>query len=172
MKNQKLNLLFVIFFSIFSFSQKDSVYVIKETDAMSDKSYLYPNRAFVVSNLKLGVGAKIDCYIKDNLKIHSLMVKMIGLGSCNENDEIIILLENGDKITIVSWKKFNCDGEAYFNLSDSDISKLKSSELLKIRITNGRTFKSLTEDVKKEDKRYFIQLIYALENKKITEKIN
>ena len=42
-----------------SFGQNsaDSVYVIKETDAMSNKTYVYGNRAFIIANDagKLGI---------------------------------------------------------------------------------------------------------------------
>ena len=37
-------------------------------------------------------------------------------------------------------------------------------------MTNGRTYDSYTGDVKQKDKRYFIQLLYALDNNLITEK--
>jgi hypothetical protein len=42
----------------------------------------------------------------------------------------------------------------------------------KIRMTNGRSFDSYTGNVIAKDKRYFIQLLYALDNKLILEKKN
>jgi hypothetical protein len=98
------------------------------------------------------------------------MVTMVGIGTCNENDEIIILFENGEKITKKSWKKFNCNGEAYFNLTDKEIDLLKKIPMSKIRMSNGRSYDSYTGDVKTKDKRYFIQLFYALDNNLVTEK--
>lgn len=155
-----------------SFGQtiKDSVYVIKETDAMSGKTYIYGNRAFIVANDAGNVGFRVDTYIQDDLSLGMITVTMVGIGSCNENDEIIILFENGEKITKKSWKDFNCDGEAYFNMTKEEIEILRTQPISKIRMTNGRSYDSYTGDVKVKDKRYFIQLFYALDNKLINVK--
>ena len=154
-----------------SFGQNsaDSVYVIKETDAMSNKTYVYGNRAFIVANDAGKVGFRVDTYIRDNMSFGFITVTMVGIGSCNENDEIIILFENGEKITKKSWKDFNCEGEAYFNLTKKEIDLLRTQPISKIRMTNGRTYDSYTGDVKAKDKRYFIQLFYALDNKLYVE---
>jgi hypothetical protein len=40
---------------------------------------------------------------------------------------------------------------------------LRTLPMSKIRMTNGRSFDSYTGDVKAKDKRYFIQLLYALD---------
>ena len=159
--------------SLTSFAQTvnaDSVYVIKESDAMSGETYVYGNRSFIVANDESTKGFKVDTYIKSDLSFGMITVKMVNIGNCNENDEIIILFENGEKITKKSWKKFNCDGEAYFNLSESDIQVLRTQPISKIRMTNGRTYDSYTGDVKSKDKRYFIQLFYALDNKLFVQK--
>jgi hypothetical protein len=147
----------------------DSVFVQIEKDEMSNKTYVYPNRTFVVANESSTKGFKVDVFIKENLTISSVMTIMVGLGGCNENDEIIILFENGEKITKRSWKKFNCDGESYFDLTNSELQMLRTLPLSKIRLTNGRTFDSYTGDVKEKDKRYFIQLLYALDNKLVQQ---
>lgn len=153
----------------FGQTSKDSVYVVKETDAMSGKTYVYGNRTFIVANDAGKIGFRISTHIS-NLSLSMITATMVGIGGCNENDEIIILFENGEKITKTSWKKFNCDGETYFNLNEKDIQLLRTQPLSKIRMTNGRTYDSYTGDVKQKDKRYFIQLLYALDNNLITEK--
>lgn len=154
----------------FSQSQSDSVYIIRETDDMSGKVYVYGNRAFIVSNPENTTGFRISTYITDQFEVGMITVKMVGLGGCNENDEMIILLENGEKITKRSWKKFNCEGEAYFSLDNYDLDLLRKTPISKIRITNGRTYKSYTGEVKTKDKRYFIQLLYSIDNKISTNK--
>jgi hypothetical protein len=148
---------------------KDSVYLIKSTDDMSDKTYIYSNRDFVVSNETKTKGFRVGTYIKNNMTFQMLTVNMVGIGSCNEKDEIIILFEDGEKITKKSWKEFNCKGEAYFNLNDDDINLLRTKEISKIRMTNGRTYDSYTGDLLEKDKRYFIQLFYSIDNGLTTE---
>ena len=174
MKNLKVMMmtLMMCLMSMVSFGQtsKDSVYLVKETDAMSGKTYVYGNRAFIVENDEGKIGFIVGTYITNDLSFGRITVTMFGIGSCNENDEIIILFENGEKIIKNSWKKFNCDGEAYFDMNEKEIQLLRTQPISKIRMTNGRTYDSYTGDVKEKDKRYFIQLFYALDNKLLTEK--
>ena len=164
--------LMMCFVTITLFAQPDSVYVIKRSDTMNGKTYIYGNRNFVVANDTKEEGFIVDTYINDNLSIQMITVVMVGIGSCNENDEIIILFENGEKIVKKSWNSFNCDGEAYFNINELEMKLLRTLPMSKIRMTNGRSFDSYTGDVIAKDKRYFIQLLYALDNKLILEKKN
>ena len=173
MKNVKIMMVLIIcLISTISFGQTpaDSVYIMKETDSMSGKNYIYGNRSLIVANDVGKVGFRVETYIRDNMSFGFIMVTMVGIGTCNENDEIIILFENGEKITKKSWKKFNCNGEAYFNLTDKEIDLLKKIPMSKISMSNGRSYDSYTGDVKTKDKRYFIQLFYALDNNLVTEK--
>jgi hypothetical protein len=164
--------LMMCFMTITLFAQPDSVYVIKRSDAMNGKTYIYGSRNFVVANDTKEEGFIVDTYINDNLSLHLITVVMVNIGGCNENDEIIILFENGEKIVKKSWKSFNCDGEAYFNINELEMKLLRTLPMAKIRMTNGRSFDSYTGDVIAKDKRYFIQLLYALDNKLILEKKN
>ncbi len=167
---KKIILILTMLISLISFSQTtDSIYVMKETDSMNDKTYFYPNKAFVIKNETGKIGFRVSVHIDGDLSFSMITVTMVGIGSCNENDEIIILLENGTKITKKSWAEFNCDGKAYFNLDESEITLIKTSPISKIRLTNGRTYESYTGDIKPSDKRWFIQLFYCLDNKIITE---
>ena len=157
--------------STICFSQsKDSVYVIKDYDEMSNKTYIYPNRGVVVSNEEKSVGFKISAFISEGLVLEMLTVKIVGIGSCHENDEIIILFEDGQKITKKSWNKFNCKGDSYFNISDKEVSLLATKKITKIRISNGYSFESYTGDIQEKDKSYFIKILSDLETKTIVNK--
>lgn len=149
---------------ILSYSQ-DSVYIIKDFDAMSEKTYIYPNKGMVVANDDKTKGFRLSPYITEDLQIGMLTAVIVGIGSCHENDEIIILLEDGSKITKKSWTKFNCKGDAYFNLTDKEIDKLRTTKLSKIRISNGYSHESFTADVSNADKDYLIRIIHLLDNK-------
>ncbi len=171
MKNLRrvLTIVIVLTTTIIAHSQ-DSVYVAKHVDNMSGESYIYSSRAFIVANSSKTVGFKLDGYIvQDDASFGMVTAEMVGLGSCNENDEIIILFESGDRIIHKSNTDFNCDGKAYFFLSEADYKLLRTQTMSRIRITNGKTYDSYTGDVKAKDKRYFIQLFYALDNQLITK---
>ena len=174
MKNLKVMMMTLMMCLItmvsFGQTQEDSVYLVKETDAMSGKTYVHENRFFNVANDEGNIGFIVATYIEDDLSFKTIIVSMFGIGSCNENDEIIILFENGERIIKKSWRKFNCDGGAFFNMNEKEIQLLRTQPMSKIKMTNGRTYDSYTGDVKEKDKRYFIQLFYALDNKLLTEK--
>jgi hypothetical protein len=151
-------------FTLLSYSQ-DSVYIIKDYDAMNEKTYIYPNRGMVVANEDKTKGFRLSPFITQDFKVGMLTAVIVGVGSCHENNEIIILFEDGSKITKTSWNKFNCKGDSYFNLSDKDLDKLRTTKLSKIRITNGYSHESFTEDVKDSDKDYLIKILQQLDNK-------
>jgi len=173
MKNVKTMMitLMMCLVTIVSFGQTDSVYVIKETDAMDGKVIAYSSRDFICANDAGKIGFRVSAHINfRDIKFSMITVTMVGIGSCNEKDEMIILFENGEKIIKTSWKEFNCEGRTYFDMNDDDIQLLRTQPISKIRMTNGRTYDSYTGDVKKKDKRYFIQVLYALDNNLIVNK--
>ena len=157
---QKIKLLLVftlLLFSTVSFSQikNDTVHVVSWTDEMTGESYLSATHQIVLNDLRDdSKGFTIKMIFANKL---TLMTKMYGIGGCNEKDILNILLENGEKIAMESWKKFNCDGEGYFTLDDDMVNKLRSSPLSKVRITNGRSSEILQANVDNQ-KKYFIQL--------------
>jgi hypothetical protein len=173
MKNVKTMMitLMMCLVTIVSFGQTDSVYVIKETDAMDGKVIAYSSRDFICANDAGKIGFRVSAHINfRDIKFSMITATMVGIGSCNEKDEMIILFENGEKIIKTSWKEFNCEGGTYFDMNDDDIQLLRTQPISKIRMTNGRTYDSSTGDVKKKDKRYFIQVLYALDNNLIVNK--
>jgi hypothetical protein len=97
---------------------------------------------------------------KGSLHLGNLIVTFAGLENCNENNKLIILFEGGEKLQLVSWNKFNCKGTAYFSVLPKYKKKLMTLPIEKVRITNGRSYKSYTNEI--EYKNYFIDLIKLL----------
>ena len=62
------------------------------------------------------------------------MAKIVGLGSCVENVEMIVLFENGEKLK-TSWNKFNCEGNA-------------STTLEKVKLIYSRLYRSVRLDLR------------------------
>jgi hypothetical protein len=137
---------------------------INETkDDMTDKVSYSISEGLICANIEQSIGFRIDPVIqvkKDNKVVENLIITMVGLENCNENNTLIILFENGDKITLTSWNKFNCKGTSYFSLIPSTIEKLKENEISKIRLTNGKSYKSFTSEL--TYKNYFIELFSIL----------
>lgn len=167
MKKILLLLSLVLGITYISYAQKvDTTYVIKYVDEMTDQSSLFSNRKLIIANDTKTIGFTILVTMSKYIWIYT---NMVGLGSCNENDELIILLENGNRIKLTSRNDFNCKGDSYFVLTNDDILRLRLSPISKIRITNGRTFDNYTGEVEPQDKYYFIQLFnsYSIGNYQI-----
>jgi len=86
------------------------------------------------------------------------LCKNVNIGSCDQNDSLIFLFDDETKITITSWNKFNCDGKAYFSLTDNEYDMLKSKKVTAIRFKNGYSYESLTYTLKKEEQGFFINV--------------
>lgn len=140
----------------------------KEVDDMTGKASYAPSERLLCATPDQTLGFAIDPYIKNKnnkLSISDLIITMVGLGSCNEKNTLIVLFDNEEKITLTSWNKFNCKGTAYFSLlSKTHLNKLKTLSIKKIRLTNGKGFKSYTSEL--EYKNYFIDLFKAVDTAK------
>ena len=171
MKNLKsimLGLMFTVIASL-SFAQDDSVYVQKMVDDMSEKVYYFPSRKMVCATQDKKTGFTVSVFIDkkgDGVVVSDLNVKMVNIGSCVENNEMIIMFEDETKISLKSWNEFNCKGDAWFKTSKSDREKLATLRIKKIKVQNGRTYESYTYELT-DDEDYFIQLFYATANNKI-----
>jgi len=157
--------------SVIAHSQNDSVYVAKLTDDMEGKSFYTPSRKMVCAKQDRKTGFSVSAFLDYNngdVAVDELKIRMVNIGGCSENTEIIILFTDSTKITLTSWNEFNCKGDAWFKLSKPDKEKLSTVKKKKIKVQNGRTYESYTHTLV-EDNDYFIQLFYAVKNKKIKE---
>lgn len=157
MKNLLITLLTFTFFST-GFAQT----LTKIVDEMSDKVYWSDDGQVFIEN---DAGFRIECAWKYNSPdpvFDGIMAKVVGLGSCVENVEMIVLFDNGEKITKTSWNKFNCEGNAWYNLRENEINLFKTTSINKIRFTNGRTYDSITGTLEIPD--YFITINRRADN--------
>jgi len=136
----------------------DSVTVTKEVDDMTDKVYWFASHRLIAANEERNKGFNISPSIRGN-SITDFIVTSANMGSCNENNTLIIKFIDGSKIRLKSWNDFSCEN-SYFKVSYSLTSKLKTTEIDKIYYQNGRTYDSGTFPVTRP--RYFIQLYKSL----------
>jgi hypothetical protein len=152
----------------------DTLIIIRDVDDMTDKEYYYPSMELIVSNTEATIGMKMDALIrkKDNkLNATVLKIKMVNIGACNENNELILLFEDGTKIILNSFNSYNCEGNTWFNVTSEHINTLSSKKLSKVRITNGRTNDVFTGIVLDKLQDYYIRLYKDVkENKYFTYK--
>ena len=143
---------------------KDSVYVIQNIDELANKIMYWANRLLVITDGN-HTGFGLGIHISKEGEPLMLTSKSVNIGRCTEKDELIILFTNGEKIVVKSWADFNCEGTGYYNLTNSQYDLLRHIEVKTIRITNGHSYESYTSTVPNKSSRYFIKVLYALDNK-------
>jgi len=160
MKKTIISALALLTFS--AYSQTEKQFVIEHCiDKMTDREYFLSTKNFVGANSQKTQGFVITNSFKGvdgKLEQNGIILKNIGIGNCDEKDELIFLFDDETKITITSWNKFNCDGKAYFSLTDNEYDMLKSKKVTAIRFKNGYSYESLTYTLKKEEQGFFINV--------------
>jgi len=153
--------------TLFATQMQSQVSILRHQDEMTDKVYYLPSEGIVIKSESGESGFRVRLSIKEKngtLSQDGLMIKAVNIGGCYENNKLTMLFENGEKFTIVSWNKFNCDGDVYFEISNKNWELLKSQKLMKMRFENGRTYDSLTGEV--DDQEHFILLNKLMEEGK------
>ena len=154
---KKILILIALLISVNLFSQ---IKVLKVVDDMSDLVFYVPSKNILIIEGESGMSISVHLGSKNTFEF--LTVTSVGTGSCIEDATLIIQFVNGEKIEAKSWNDFNCEGNSYFNIDNTTL--LQNEPLNKIRITNGRTFKSITFVIPDEDKNYFIELFKAIKS--------
>ena len=145
-------------------------YIEKQVDDMTDKVYYGPSKSLILQDKVSGKGFRLgfnfDGKTDESLKIGGLSAKVIGL-DCLEKTIFFFLFEDDTKLSITSWNKFNCKGNAWYNLTESQTKELSTKAIKKIRVQNGRNFKTYTHTLESTDKNYFINMYKGFEAKDI-----
>ena len=153
------NILSLILLMLFSFSYSQSNICVKIDEFEDTKSYSVNTR--VVTDLPddKTKGIVWDVYFKEdkkgNVKMDNLMLSVIGLSCIEQGSELFVIFEDGEKITLTNWNKFNCDDNWWSVFND----KLFTTKIKKVKFTNKQNYKSYIFDVSgKELSDFFINL--------------
>lgn len=148
-------------------------YVAKHVDDMTDKIYYYSSKKLICQNKAkkegFALSYQIDGKTDETVKVSGLSLKVVGL-DCLENTELLFLFDDNSKLSIRSWNKFNCKGNAWYQLNSSQIKQLSSKSIKKIRVQNGRNYKSSTHELEDQDKHYLIKMYKSVEAKDVRAK--
>lgn len=166
-----------LLFSIVSQAQElKPLKIYHTTDDMTKKERFYTSRRLVYAdtitkenNLEVqafGVNLTLEKK-KESAYCDGIAIKCKTIG-CIDNCKIIILFDNDETIEKTAFSKFDCDGDAFFELSKKDLQKLSLLQVKKIRILNGLNYQSVTGLITETD--YFINVLKLLENGDFTEK--
>ena len=155
---------------LLSFSQQC---IVKDCNDMTDNCVFYPRHNMIVANDTKTIGFTVDARIVENndqLSMADIMVRSVNIGSCNENDKLILMLDDSTKLSLVSWNKFNCEGNSWFNVKESDVNRLGSHKIIKAYFQNGRSYDSYSATIGPDNQDYFIKIIADCTENKFTLK--
>lgn len=147
--------------------------IVKDCDDMTDKCTYYPRHNMIVTNETKTIGFTMDARIVEKngqLSVADIMVLSVNIGNCNENDKLILMFEDSTKLSLTSWNKFNCEGNAWFTLKESDVNRLASNKIIKAYFQNGRSYDSYSSTIGPEDQDYFVKIIADCKSNKVTVK--
>jgi hypothetical protein len=105
-----------------------------------------------------------------NVRYSGITVVSVGIGNCVEASTLDFVMESGNKVKMIAWNKFNCDGQSYMDWvawtggkNANALWDLISTEKVKmIRFTNGREGQYFTYNLTEEESSYFIEAREAL----------
>ena len=112
--------------------------IIKHIDTMNDKVYFFTDKRLALVNKEQKKGFALDLFIttygehSDNdisPIIEGLTTSSVNIGTCNENDELIIQFDDDSKIKLISFNEFNCEGRSYYRLDPIEYDALKSKKI-------------------------------------------
>jgi hypothetical protein len=167
MKKLFLNLLLLI--SLSAFSQSEPFIIQHCKDKMTDREYYLSESKIICANPEKTKGFTITPNFRatnGKMSNSGFICKSVNVGKCVEKDNLIFLFEDDTKITLTSWNDFNCDGNSYFNFTNSELRDFSSKKVIIIRFMNGRTYDTFTYKLQDDQKDYFIR---AYTNQKIVE---
>jgi len=152
---------------------EEEYFIGKHVDDMTDKVFYYSSKKLICQDKAKGEGFALsydfDGKTDNTIKISGLSLKVVGL-DCVENTELLFLFDDDSKLSIKSWNDFNCKGNAWYQLTSSQTNELGSKTIKKIRVQNGRNYKSYTHELEGADKSYLINMFKSVENKDVRAK--
>lgn len=96
--------------------------------------------------------------------VPSIIMKAAGMDKCvDEGSTLNIIFENGEKIEMVNWNDFDCDGTNYFRMPTDrgELYLLETEPIKGMRYRNSRDYQSYTvlENMTDEAKTMFIGVL-------------
>jgi hypothetical protein len=164
-----------IFFLLAIVCSVNTVAQLKFTEDCTDLSgdcYIYPNYSLVVANSAKSKGFKIMPDVRrttdSTIALNGLIVTLVNIGTCCEKNELIFLFADSTKMTVTSWNDFNCEGNAYYELSSDQANQLLTKEIIKAQMTNGYSYDTFANKLVGDDRKYFMKVHTEVKANRVT----
>ena len=153
---KKLLFIAALFTGFASFSQTDektseSKLICKNIDEFTDKvtlSNLEVAVAYEDGGDMISEGMWSMLFLSESkngtIEPSTLCIMVDGIeGWVDTGSTLDVIFENGEKIRLTNWKKFNCGGYNYFKLSEKNIDLFKTSKVKAVKYTNSRNYDTM-----------------------------
>jgi hypothetical protein len=162
-KNMK-NFIIILLLSLSCVISAQKVITYIHHDKIEDIKYCFASPDLIIANAEQTKGFRIQSSISyPGLILEGFIVQHTSnLGDCNENNKIIIVFANEQKITLSSWSEFNCQATSYYKITPQQATMLSQYPISVIRFTNGRSYDSYTGTPTKGEEKYFIDMLNSL----------
>jgi hypothetical protein len=153
-----------------AFAAKSQTIIGDCTDLSGDCLY-YVSENIIVTNAEKSKGFTFhpSCEMKNGqLACSGIIAQLVNVGSCCEKNTLIILLDDGSKVMLTSWNKFNCEGNAYFNITRDEMQLLREHKMVKAQIKNGFTYDSFVNDISEKNQEYFFRYFKEIDANQFT----
>lgn len=147
------------------------VQIFEDCTDLSGQCIYYVNDAVIIANSEKNKGFKYHPSVdmkNGQLSCGGILTKMVNIGNCVENNSLIFLLDDGSKVMLKSWNKFNCDGDAWFNISRDEQQLLREHKIVKAQMQNGFSYDSFQNDVPADMQDFFIRFFAELDANRFT----
>jgi len=147
------------------------LHIIEDVSDLGGKVYIYPSENLIITNTAKDKGFTLSADFKrkgteGDLHLTGMIGQLVNIGTCCEKNELILMFTDSTKMTLVSWNKWNCEGNAFYRVDGEQAEILASKPILKAQMKNGYSYESYANSLGGEDKNYFVRLCAdAKENK-------
>ena len=134
----------------FSYSQTESSLICKTVDEFTDEvSYStvdmminYEDGGDMSSEGMIGI-----LFLREKngeIGVSTFYLKVVGIEGCvEEKSTLDIIFDNGEKLKLVNWKDFDCEGKNYFDIPNGKLDLFKSSGIKGYKYTNLRNYDTM-----------------------------
>lgn len=155
-----------------SLTANAQLHIIEDASDLGGKVYIYPSETIILTNAEKSKGFTLSASLErkgteGNLHLTGLIGQLVNIGTCCEKNQLILMFEDSTKMTLVSWNKWNCEGNAFYRLDGEQAEILGSKKIIKSQMKNGYSYESYANNVSGVDQGYFITLVADAKQNKV-----
>lgn len=166
---------FISISMVASLTATSQLHIIEDASDLGGAVYFYPSESLIIDNESKNKGFTLSPNFRrkgteGDIHVTGMIGQLVNIGTCCEKNQLILMFSDSTKMTLVSWNKWNCEGNAWYNLDEEQAEIIASKPIIKAQMKNGYSHESYANSVDGEDRNYFIRLSAEAKENKTTVK--